>query len=247
MPANGRWDLIRRLKVKCSLTCLAMYAQTNVGLLCCVGSGCIVATALGATSSRIVQWNFSGFCYAPTFVPKTRVKSSNIVTSTCSTCSTLKLESAGELWAPPPPSPQTLCPPPADISATPNSIRSPQGHTVSTLQLDIRLYHTSCTSEVDSFEHAPLVLLLKVNAWWEVIPVCHHSCHSLCNSAFYKPATNGRCFIWHSNQDSVVVRVARGWRITVSKSDGTTRVFFRQALSPTEFPILWIPGFFPGG
>ena len=33
-------------RLKCSHTCLAMYVQTNVGLLCCVGSGSNVASAL---------------------------------------------------------------------------------------------------------------------------------------------------------------------------------------------------------
>ena len=32
-------------RIKCSQTGLAMYAQTNVGLLCCVGSGSNVAAA----------------------------------------------------------------------------------------------------------------------------------------------------------------------------------------------------------
>jgi hypothetical protein len=32
--------------LKCSHTCRAMYAQTNIGLLCCVGSGSNVVAAL---------------------------------------------------------------------------------------------------------------------------------------------------------------------------------------------------------
>jgi hypothetical protein len=44
---------VSRIRVKCSHTCLVMYAQTNVGLLFCVGSGSNVAVALAVVFHEI--------------------------------------------------------------------------------------------------------------------------------------------------------------------------------------------------
>ena len=73
---------------------------------------------------------------------------------------------------------------------------------------------------------------VKVNAWWEVTSVCHHSCHFLCISVPYRSATYVRSFIWHSNQASAVGGVVTGWRITGSNTGMSTRAFFSRHTGP---------------
>jgi len=51
--------LDRYCRIKRSHTSLAMYTQTNVGLLCCVGSGSSVAVALGGQSSLSLARDYS--------------------------------------------------------------------------------------------------------------------------------------------------------------------------------------------
>ena len=44
-------------RIKRSHTCLAMYVQTNVGLLCCFGSGCNAGAMKGVRSRLLACWN----------------------------------------------------------------------------------------------------------------------------------------------------------------------------------------------
>ena len=212
--------------IKCSHTCLAMYAQTNVGLLCCVGSGSSVAAALDscytATSTRIMHCNFSDFCYAPTFVPKTRVKISHIVMSTCSTCLTLMWESAGELWAPPPP------PRPSPLAG--GYIRHTQRHSVPARPycIHIAAWHPALSDflqfkRLTALGLRHLYYCLKWTLHGRSYLFATTVSHFLCNSASYKSTTNVRSFIWHSNQDSVI---GRGLRVRTPV--GTQEFFSRQ-------------------